>query len=312
MSLRPRPTRTPATVADYEKRALELFRMYARQNGITGRTGSTLDIGAEQILGIIKGDGSHRQLGERQLEPRDYREFAAWLGTARPGWTQTTWRQRRAQVSHWFETRPHPENDEAFAILADVSHTVAAKPKTKGSTSAKKPKDIPHEDWLALNTKLTEIGMRGNCKYGFATRAWLHANILLGLRPIEWVGAAMKPVSAPDDAGTAQFLVTVPNAKTTNGRGTGPTREFTIALTTEQAEIISTHLEVVAGVVGGALGDREQSLKLWRHFEGRCNRMLSSTCEALWPEALRKRYTLYSARHQFSANQKSDLLTPVE
>lgn len=305
MSTRPRPTRSPATVARYESDALELFRMYGSTQKITGRTGTAADVAGSDILGIISGKTTGRRLFERQLEPSDYREFVGWLGTQRENWTQATWRLRRQQVSHWFETRPHDENDEAFALLVDISKNTKAKPKRQGETSAHKPKSIPHEDWVALNKQLTTLGLRGNYKYAYATRAWLHANILLGLRPVEWVGTTIEPVSEPDDNGMCEFLVTTPNAKTTNGRGTGKFRQQQIVLSAEQATVVANHLEVVDGLCAG--GDsEEEKIAIWRDFERRCGRVLKSVCEKLWPDHKRKRYTLYSARHQYSANQKNE------
>ncbi len=305
MSLRPRPTRSQETIAIYEKCILELFRRYREHGAYESNTHSALDVRSVDILGIIKGKTTVQSVTARTLEPVDYREFVAWLGTMRGRWTQTTWRQRRAQVSHWMETRPHAENQEAFEMLGEVSRATPAKPRRLGETSARKPKMIAYEDWLSLNDKLTEWGQRANFKYAYATRVWLHANILLGLRPVEWLGTTMKPVGEPDDDGRVQFQVAIPNAKTTNGRGTGPQRELEIQLTPEQAEIVRTHLEVVAGIIEDS-ASKATRLAIWRDFEGRCNRTLARACEVLWPNMVRRRYTLYSARHQFAANAKSD------
>lgn len=173
--------------------------------------------------------------------------------------------------------------------------------KTKGAnkkdleirTSAKKQKHLSIKDLKIIDEHLSF----SKSMWSMPTRLWLRAGILTGLRPVEWRNASLKTKEG------RHYLV-VKNAKHTNNRGNGEFRTLHLNhLTQEDIVIIANHLKVVSNFKD----DNEQ----WSEYYKGCANLLKVKNKKAFPN--RKKYpTLYSARHQFSANSKASGCTPEE
>ena len=112
--------------------------------------------------------------------------------------------------------------------------------------------------------------------------------MLTGLRPCEWTGSSV-----------VDGQLVVKNAKHSNGRACGEFRRLDLA-----------------ALAAGEIARIEQLSK--RLSEGDyalayagCRKRLAWLAKALWPNR-KKRPTLYSARHQFSADAKKSAMSKAE
>lgn len=159
-------------------------------------------------------------------------------------------------------------------------------------TSAKKQKHLTVKDLNLLTKTLSQSKNR----WASATIIWLISGIITGLRPIEWRSAVYDP---------EENKLIIKNAKNTNGRAHGEFRTFYLENINEKDKnIIIKHSDV-------ALQFSLQGDEIWETYYQGCSNLLKYTCDILWPK--RERHpTLYSARHQFSANLKASGCKPEE
>jgi integrase len=158
-------------------------------------------------------------------------------------------------------------------------------------TSAKKQKHLTVKDYKVLDDALKE----SKNKWSAATRIWLKSGIITGLRPVEW------RQSVYDEE---ENRLIIKNAKNTNGRSHGEFRSFYFDhLTASEKNILLQHLKVSFSF--------SQTDEIWKQYYEGCSNLLKYTSGKLWPS--RERHpTLYSARHQFSANMKASGCKPEE
>jgi hypothetical protein len=179
--------------------------------------------------------------------------------------------------------------DEDAEQLASLKEKMASQRKERHrnqpQTSAQKSKSLSLEDRSRLYGRLN----KSRSKYARATALWFAAGVLTGLRPTEW----QRVLLTVDDQ--HQTVLTVKNAKTSNGRGHGPER--TIELGKFPESDIATVIEHIKNV------------QLWREKDlfndayYQCRRILRRTAKSLWPRRL-KHPTLYTGRHIFAADAK--------
>ncbi len=129
-----------------------------------------------------------------------------------------------------------------------------------------------------------------------------------GLRPSEWFSArlAVHP-------GREKATLTVRNAKSTNGRGTGEHREIIIE-SGDAIEAIQANLDAIAdwmGEPGNSPGSPPESpahqaelAALARTYGREIAQAMRDAQVRLWGKS--RGITPYSFRHQFSANAKAD------
>lgn len=160
-------------------------------------------------------------------------------------------------------------------------------------TSAKKQKHLSIKDFKFLDDALKE----SKNKWAKPTRIWLQAGIISGLRPIEWKEAAY------DERNNC---LVIKNAKNTNGRAHGMHRTFYLDhISDYEKKILLQHLKTANSLASA--GDDN----IWKTYYEGCSNLLKYTCDKIWPN--RERHpTLYSARHQFSANLKASGCKPEE
>lgn len=226
-------------------------------------------------------------------EELDYRRFVGWLITQKPNWSRDTWRQYKASVMFFLEQESANDNDialEAMETLADIDVTGCVKKTTK--TSGSKQKKVPLKDYRALIKNIQDHGS----PWALDVERWIGASLLTGLRPVEWSTARIDVINKVP-------TLIVNNAKATNGRAHGPTRSILLdGLTDDERTMIATHIQ--------RANQWEQAGQYERFYHG-CAATLSRASRRLWPKRT-SHATLYSMRHQFSANAKASGFTREE
>lgn len=197
------------------------------------------------------------------------KECVRWLLQNRERWTAATFRQYRSALSFHYGSRS-PRDGEAISLVSQ--ERLGVRPK-HGQTSSGKKKCIPPARAKRLLTALRE---HGGLWESLAADVF-ECTIETGLRPIEWNSARL----------VGNRLI-VTNAKATNGRGNGKFRE--IELDAEAAERAE------------ALIKRIQELPKGTRWHDSARVALRSVRLEIYPKS---QYTLYTARHQFSANAKA-------
>jgi hypothetical protein len=217
-------------------------------------------------------------------EELDVRQFVVWLVELKPTISRNTWRFYKSSVVYYLENYEDAQAAiEAMEYIKEVTSSGAL--TTTERTSSLKLKKITFEDWLKLDTYLKAH----NQKWHGALRAWLRSSVITGLRPIEWKNSLFF-------SHEGQPALKILNAKATNGRGNGESRTLLLKdVSDDDLKIIKEHLNNVRKFVG---------MDEYEYFYRGCAISLYKACRRCWPK--RKRHiTLYSTRHQFTANAKS-------
>lgn len=232
-----------------------------------------------------------KELDMHQDEELDVRQLVVWLNDHKANIARTTWRQYKSAVVYYLENHPDVQASvEALEYLKDIT-SIGAMTQTE-RTSSLKMKKISYEDWEKLDGFLKEK----NKKWHEQLRAWLRASIITGLRPVEWRNSVYFQHEG-------EPALKVQNAKSTNGRAHGETRTLVLKnVKQEDLLAIRTHLNNVRTFSG---------MDAYDYFYNGCAIALYKACRKCWPR--RKRHiTLYSTRHQFSANAKSSGFSRAE
>lgn len=233
------------------------------------------------------------ELGVHANEDLDYRRFVGWLIMHKPEWTRPTWRQYKAAAVYTLELKAESGSSiaqEALETLLPVD--VDGCKSSSRKTSALKLKRLPLRDYRSIDRYLSEHSGPWHADL----RRWLAGGMLTGLRPLEW-GQCQYTQRLGEDA------LVVQNAKNTNNRAHGPSRTILLGgLTDEERQLIKRHVDRAT--------EWKQADQYGRFYNG-CAATLARVSRALWPK--RDRHpTLYSARHQFSADAKASGLTSAE
>lgn len=222
-----------------------------------------------------------------QLDPR---QFVAWLDTLRPTLSKSSWRQYKSSVICFLESIPEEAAGQALDYLKEID-TEGCVSKTD-KTSGSKLKKFSWRDFQ----RLTDHLRNKPGKWHKPLLDWLVCGCLTGLRPQEWVEARIGEVEG-------EKALVVKNAKSTNGRSHGPTRTLLLsALSTEEIQTLRNHIERVKTWAGMTQFD---------DFYSGCSLTLYYVSRKLWPRR-QKHVTLYSCRHQFSANAKASGFSTAE
>lgn len=211
--------------------------------------------------------------------------------------TQESWRAYRAALIFTAEIYFSGEviDEKTFERIKTVLK------KTKGAnkkdieikTSAKKQKHLSIKDLKRIDEVLAD----SKSIWSMPTRLWLRAGVLTGLRPIEWKDAKLKKMDE-------HFILVVKNAKNTNNRANGEFRTLNLDhLKRDDIALIRNHLKV-ANQFSSDLSD-------WKNYYNGCSSLLRSKNKVAFPNRI-KLPTLYSSRHQFSANTKASGCRPEE
>ncbi len=214
------------------------------------------------------------------------------LITRKPSIARNTWKQYKNALRHLFTERMAASDEkvvqeELQAALQMLDTTSSEGTLRKGTqTSSKKQKGFKRADYQRLLSYL-EVH-EGKHRYARPLKTWLKATYLVGLRPGEWKSAGVTEIHG-------RPVLNVENAKATNGRGNGTFRSLDLGdLTADELEDIHEMISMLEGYAGELPFDTLQERMgdymkyATRHCFGK-----------------RMKYpTLYSMRHQFSANAK--------
>lgn len=232
-----------------------------------------------------------KELNIQEQDEIDVRQLVVWLNEHKVNINAKSWRQYKSAIIYYLENHEDEQAaTEAIEYLKNINSKGAATHTEK--TSSLKMKKISLDDWQKLDTFLKS---KPN-KWYDELRVWLRASIITGLRPVEWKNAHFL-------LHNGQPALKIQNAKHTNGRAHGPSRTLILEdLRDSDLLAIKTHLNNVRTFAG--MGEYE-------FFYQGCAIALYKACRKCWPR--RKRHiTLYSTRHQFSANAKSSGMSRLE
>lgn len=208
-----------------------------------------------------------------------------WSSKCRPN----TWAQYRCSIRFIAELflQRKKINQEIY------DKTCLILEKTKGGdkselnpqTSSHKKKSFNPKEVKALEDFINQEDKK--YRWGKATLAWVKASIFVGLRPVEWKNAKYSKL---DNA------IIVKNAKSTNGRANGEYRSLSLKhLDKSEIDLILKHLDFAK-----RMNDNDN----WDKYYQGCSNFIKYATRILWPHKER-RPSLYSGRHQFSANMKA-------
>lgn len=192
---------------------------------------------------------------------------------------KATWRQYRSALK-FFMRRNGPV--EAVAFLDMCGADVCKSPAT--NTSAKKARALSESDLVELLRDLANRKGRWDKILGL----WLVAGSVTGLRPGEWATAELSPDG---------MILSVQNAKHTNGRGHGERRTLQLHdIPPGRRLAIKEFLQALAELAPGGSS--------FGRVYNSCRRRLTRVTRALWPTR-KKHPSLYSPRHQVTADCKA-------
>lgn len=208
---------------------------------------------------------------------KDPLSVISWVESKKAEWSFETNKQYIYCLIYFMENNGPIEVIEALKKI-EFNKTS----NNSGKTSSTKLKQLPEKDYISI---VKEINKRWS-EYGEITILWLKAGILTGIRPNEWKNAYIENKNT----------LVVKNAKNTNDRTAGTYRKLILSeMSKSDKEAITRFLKLYKEKM---LTKDPEAI-----YEG-CKRFLTRVNRKIWPS--RKKYvTLYSARHQFSANMKA-------
>lgn len=183
---------------------------------------------------------AQRELGIETLEqfahvPR----IVEWFLASDYRWAPATIRQYRAAMREVLErlVRKRPDNALCRVALDSLNSTDGPEPSAQvdRKTSALKRRSLTPDEAAAIDTVLAASPHR----YAVLARGLLRYGVELGLRPCEWVHARMD----------GSRLVVI-NAKSTNGRGNGLSRDLDLgAFAPSYADDVTAFLKAIADAI---------------------------------------------------------------
>lgn len=207
-----------------------------------------------------------------------------------PDWSQGTWRMHRCGyrlllVKLVESGKVTKERAKELNEMMSSSSGKSRKERVKKTSSRRKKKASPEDI-----QKISEVVKDNSSKWGEALIIWLQAAIATGLRPNEWRTATL----IEDDN---RLILRSKNFKRNEVRSYADFRE--IDLTDSSEESIGFVKKQVSIVQGMIKNDMMES-----YYNG-CASLLYWCNKKIWKKR-KANITLYTGRHQFSANAKAD------
>ncbi len=207
-----------------------------------------------------------------------------------PTWSQGTWRMVRCGykllLQKMIKAGRLSEEDGAKLIerMQNVSG-LSRKERAKKSSSRRK-KVITHDDLQMIKEQVASRSY----KWGEALVIWLSAAVITGLRPNEWQTAEI----TNEDG---KIVLTSENFKHNENRSYDTHRHIDLSgVSKESLSVVKQQIMIVRGMIAEGMETD--------HYEG-CTALLYRCNKILWPKR-KLNITLYTGRHQFSANAKAD------
>lgn len=210
----------------------------------------------------------------------------------KPTYSRNTWKQYKNALRHHAEQLIEIQDEKVVAEEAQAAIRMLDQETSEGCmksgtrTSALKQKTFKKADFDKMIAYLQQHV--GKHRYARTLTIWLKASRLTGLRPSEWEHAGLTQLySTP--------ALVIQNAKATNGRANGEERTLLLdRLAEEELGVIQDMIEMVEGYLSEMPFDKLQ--EICRTYMKRATRNCFGK---------RHKYpTLYSNRHQFSADAK--------
>lgn len=226
-------------------------------------------------------------------EKLDYRRMVGWLSNKRYGWTKRTWRQYKASIAYFLGLEINKGDwiaQEAHEELMKISSEQCMKKSNK--TSGPKQKKLSGNDLKKIRNALSN----SNSMWAGDIERWIEAGLLTGLRPVEWEHAQII-----QENNLTKLIVG--NAKATNGRAHGEYRTLILnGLSSDEIKTIEKHIQ---------RAEEWSRAGQYAKFYLSCSTALNRIVKKIWPKN-NKKISLYTLRHQFSANAKASGFTRVE
>jgi integrase len=227
------------------------------------------------------------EYGEVAIKPSD---MIDWLVKRKKHIAKNTFRQYKSALMFYFDKH---KNYQDFSLakqnLSQISQTDCIEDvnnisltKREKQTSANKVKKVDFEDFIKIKESVSQSESL------WQKRAFImfEASIFFGLRPSEWEFAEI--IEAEDG-----LWLKIKNGKNTNNRANGEYRYLKIAPNLEyMAQVI---IEDVRGFL-----EKDS----FEHYYENARTTFYHLMRKLFPKR-KKHYSLYSSRHQFSANMKN-------
>lgn len=266
-------TRTADTCSAYLKRTQQLFNRYEKDTKTLHKDAS--------LIGFID-----------------------WIVDQKSSVLSSTWKQYKASVVYFLETRG--ENELASKLLEVNSIGCLTSINKKNNplrTSAKKKKFITENEENKIVAYLQNDELSFWAK---PTLAFFKAILATGLRPSEFQAAELIEDEDCTHSTTLNYpILKIKNAKSTNGRSHGEYRHLglenlpkkdliylKIALNYANADSETGHISPA--------GKEENWSKYYKKLRGNLSRVINNTFNLN-----KKRITFYSCRHQFIADLKA-------
>lgn len=214
----------------------------------------------------------HKESGQSWRE--NPLEFVEWFEQNHDRWASSTFRLYKASLIYYMSNNGPIESVRKLEL---IEYNDGGQKKRTTKTSGKKLKYVDRSDLEKIKKNI-----RGS--YAKLISLWLDANLLVGLRPIEWKLAILD-----------ENKLIIKNAKTTNNRGNGDSRTLTIGhLSLSNQDIIRNFLDEL---------HNKMENKSFTQIYNNCRVLLKRECKRLWPRRA-NHITLYSTRHQFTSDIK--------
>jgi integrase len=210
-------------------------------------------------------------------------------------WQQDTWRLQRCALL--FFAKENKElfryGDEQIRSLEEMlyKHKGISRSENKKNKKSYRRKTLTDKDLKDLEDMINS----GNYKFGKGALLWLKASIATGLRPNEWKYAEL--IKSEDE----RYVLKVKNFKHNEVRSYGEYRYIDLTeIPSEYFNCVKKQLEVIKAMVQGGVYDK---------YYKSCLSFLTYCNNTIWKRR-KGNVCLYTARHQFSANAKSDPHVP--
>lgn len=207
-----------------------------------------------------------------------------------PSWSQPTWRMHRCGYRLLLKKKLEQgevskEEHDALLKLMKESQGLTKAQRVK-KTSSKRKKVITYDHIMMIE----ELVTKKKSKWGQALVIFLKAAVATGLRPNEWRTAELN-----SDA-SGRLIVKSVNFKANEVRSYAPYREIDITGIPENfIDSVKKQIDIVKGITENGLID---------DYMTGCSSLLYWCNQKLWPKR-KANLTLYTGRHQFSANAKA-------
>lgn len=206
-------------------------------------------------------------------------------------WSASTWRLHRLGYRLLLDislsnARINQTEYESLLLKLQSAKALSKSERIK-KTSATRKKNLSYEDLQRIEQYLITHEQR---VWSSALLVWLKSAIVTGLRPNEWQSASL-------DESLGKIILSCRNSKFDENRSYGPRRTIDLTgIPSEWIVPIRQHLAIVT--------DMKQNGMAEQHYQG-CSALLLSVNKKVFPKR-KANIQLYTGRHQFAANAKSD------